>query len=216
MNEWVWSIGGMVLTGENWSTGREALYSVGCRWMNGCGALVEWYWQGKSRYWERNRSRCHFAQRRSHMDWLRTGNRGERSWCYLHITECMKLMGFWCRLVWYIAKYLILKFMVVKTSNANSKLGYVYLLVTNCEQSVNEQYWLVVRWYSGLCPDGLRKPVMNTSRQLMWTPQVVNMSQKHRPYGTVGRCTSYGRAGLLPHPSSCTCGCLQNCSSYWG
>ena len=48
MNEWIWSIGGMVLTGENWSTGRETLYSVGGRWMNGYGALVEFYWQGKT------------------------------------------------------------------------------------------------------------------------------------------------------------------------
>jgi len=48
VNEWVWSIGGMVLTGENWSTGRETLYSVGGRWMNGYGALVEWYWEGKT------------------------------------------------------------------------------------------------------------------------------------------------------------------------
>ena len=38
----------MLLTGENWSTGRETLYSVGGRWMNGYGALVEWYWQGKT------------------------------------------------------------------------------------------------------------------------------------------------------------------------
>ena len=45
MNEWVWSIGEMVLTGENRSTERETLYSVGGRWMNGYGALVEWYWQ---------------------------------------------------------------------------------------------------------------------------------------------------------------------------
>ena len=75
MNEWVWSIGGKILTGEtevfgekhhiasvvvewmsmehwwndtdsgNWSTGRKTLYSVGGRWMNEYGALVEWYWQ---------------------------------------------------------------------------------------------------------------------------------------------------------------------------
>ena len=32
----------------NWSTGRETLYSVGGRWMNGYGVLVEWYWQGKT------------------------------------------------------------------------------------------------------------------------------------------------------------------------
>jgi hypothetical protein len=78
MNEWVWSTGGMILTGEtevlgekhytasvvdewtsmehwwnatdrgNWSTGRKALYSVGSRWMNECGALMECYWQGKT------------------------------------------------------------------------------------------------------------------------------------------------------------------------
>jgi len=47
VNEWVWSIGGMVLTGENWSTGRETLYSVGGRWMNVYGALMKWCWQGK-------------------------------------------------------------------------------------------------------------------------------------------------------------------------
>ena len=48
MNEWVWSSGGMILTGENWSSGRKTLYSVGGRWMNGYGAMVEWYWQGKT------------------------------------------------------------------------------------------------------------------------------------------------------------------------
>ena len=81
MNEWVGSTGGMILTGEtevlgekhytawvvdewmsiqnwwndtdrgNWSTGRKTLYSVGGRWMNEYGALVEWYWQGKLKYW---------------------------------------------------------------------------------------------------------------------------------------------------------------------
>jgi len=48
MNEWVWSNGGMILTGEDWSTGRKTLYSVGGRWMNEYGAMVEWYWLGKS------------------------------------------------------------------------------------------------------------------------------------------------------------------------
>ena len=48
MDEWVWSNGGMILTGENWSTGRKTLYSVGGRWMNEYGAMVEWYWQGKT------------------------------------------------------------------------------------------------------------------------------------------------------------------------
>jgi len=47
MDEWVWSNGGMVLTGENWSTRRKTLYCVGGRWMDEYGAMVEWYWQGK-------------------------------------------------------------------------------------------------------------------------------------------------------------------------
>jgi len=48
LDEWVWSNGGMILTGENWSTGRKSLYSVGGRWMNEYGAMVEWYWQGNT------------------------------------------------------------------------------------------------------------------------------------------------------------------------
>jgi len=48
MDEWVWSNGGMIPTGENWSAGRKKLYSVGGRWMDGYGAMVEWYWQGKT------------------------------------------------------------------------------------------------------------------------------------------------------------------------
>ena len=48
MNEWVWSNGGMILTGENLSTGIKTLYSVGGKWMNEYGGMVEWYWQGKT------------------------------------------------------------------------------------------------------------------------------------------------------------------------
>ena len=48
MNEWVLSNGGMILTGENWSTERKTLYSVGGRWMSEYGAMVEWYWQEKT------------------------------------------------------------------------------------------------------------------------------------------------------------------------
>ena len=47
MDEWLWSNGEMIMTGEIWSTGREILYSVGRRWMDDYGAMVEWYWQGK-------------------------------------------------------------------------------------------------------------------------------------------------------------------------
>ena len=41
MGEWIRSNGGMVMTGNNCSTGRETLYSVGGRWMNEYGAMVE-------------------------------------------------------------------------------------------------------------------------------------------------------------------------------
>jgi len=41
MGGWVWSNGGMILTGGNSSTGRKTLYSVGGRWMDECGAKVE-------------------------------------------------------------------------------------------------------------------------------------------------------------------------------
>jgi len=98
MNEWVWSIGGMILTGEtevlgekhytalvvdewmnmehwwngtdrgNWSGGRKTLYSVGGRWMNEYGALVEWYWQGKLKCWEKSVSQCCCSYRAWHVD----------------------------------------------------------------------------------------------------------------------------------------------------
>jgi len=46
MDEWLWDNGGMILTGEDWSTGRKILYSVSGRWMNVYEAMVEWYWEG--------------------------------------------------------------------------------------------------------------------------------------------------------------------------
>ena len=91
MNEWVWSNGGMVLTGENWSTGRETLYSVGGRWMNGYGAMVEWYWQGKAEVLGRNVCwRC---------SWATKGN-GEvpntmQGWQHSAGTNCLKMADIW-------------------------------------------------------------------------------------------------------------------------
>jgi len=100
MDEWAWSNGGMILTGEKWSAGRKTLYSVGGRWMNEYGAMVEWYWQGKTevlgekhytawvvdgwmsmaQWWNdaerRNTSRykilsqCHIIHYKCHMAWL--------------------------------------------------------------------------------------------------------------------------------------------------
>jgi hypothetical protein len=46
---WVWSNGGMILAGENWSNGRETLYSINSRCMNEYGAMVEWYQQQKTK-----------------------------------------------------------------------------------------------------------------------------------------------------------------------
>ena len=43
----VWSNGGMLLTGEYWSTGRKKVYSMCDRWLKEFGEIVEWYWQGK-------------------------------------------------------------------------------------------------------------------------------------------------------------------------
>ena len=48
MDGWVWSNGGMILTGENWSAGRKTLYSVCGIYMNEYAEIVEWYWQGKA------------------------------------------------------------------------------------------------------------------------------------------------------------------------
>jgi len=44
LNKLEWRNGGMVLTEGYWSTGRETC-SVDGRWMNWCGAMMEWYWQ---------------------------------------------------------------------------------------------------------------------------------------------------------------------------
>jgi hypothetical protein len=49
MNKWVWSNGGMILTGEMWSTGRGTLYSVCGRWISEYGAVVKWCWKGKTK-----------------------------------------------------------------------------------------------------------------------------------------------------------------------
>jgi len=60
----------MILTGENWSTGRKTLYNVGGRWMNEYRAMAEWYWQGKPKYWDRNLSQWNLIHRKTHTDGL--------------------------------------------------------------------------------------------------------------------------------------------------
>ena len=36
-------------------------------WMNGYEAMVEWLWLGNPKYWEKNLSKCHSFQPKSHM-----------------------------------------------------------------------------------------------------------------------------------------------------
>ena len=52
---WVWSNGGMILTGENWNTGIKTLYSVGGRWMdewsNGGMILTGEIWNSGTEIW---------------------------------------------------------------------------------------------------------------------------------------------------------------------
>ena len=75
MDGWVWSNGGMVLTGENWSTGRKTLYSVGGRWMDGYGAMVEWYWQGKTEVLEKTCPKNIFSTTILHeLTWIEPGS----------------------------------------------------------------------------------------------------------------------------------------------
>jgi hypothetical protein len=39
--------------------------------MNECEALVQWYWQGKTKYFEKNLSQCFSVHHTSHTDWSR-------------------------------------------------------------------------------------------------------------------------------------------------
>ena len=57
----------MILTGENWSTGREILYSVDGSSMNEYGAMVEWYWQGKTEVTGQRPDQCNFDDHVSHV-----------------------------------------------------------------------------------------------------------------------------------------------------
>ena len=67
MDEWVWSNGGMILTGENWSTGRKTLYSVGGRWMNGVWSNGGMVFTGENfKYLHNNLSHCYFFHVQSH------------------------------------------------------------------------------------------------------------------------------------------------------
>jgi len=77
MNEWVWSNGGMIVTGENWSAGRKTLYSMGGRWMDEYGAMVEWYWQGKTEVLGEKHTVWVVDERMSMEQWWNDTDRGK-------------------------------------------------------------------------------------------------------------------------------------------
>jgi hypothetical protein len=69
VNEWVWSIGGMVLTGETEVLGEKHYIA----WVVGEWMGMERWWndtdRGKLKCWKKNLSYCHFIHHKSHMDW---------------------------------------------------------------------------------------------------------------------------------------------------
>jgi hypothetical protein len=54
---WVWSVGGMELTGETEVLGEKHV-TVWAVDGDECGALVEWNWLGEQKYWEENMLQC--------------------------------------------------------------------------------------------------------------------------------------------------------------
>ena len=93
MNEWVWSNGGMILTGEIWSTGRKTLYSVGGRWLNEYRAMVEWYWQGKPEVLEEKHSTAWVVDEWMSMEqWWNDTDRGKLKYWEKNI---IKVGGRW-------------------------------------------------------------------------------------------------------------------------
>jgi len=89
MNEWVWDNGGMIPTGENWSTVRKSLYSVGGRWMNEYGAMMDGYWQGKTEVLgEKHYTVWVVDEWMSMEQWWMDTDRGKLKDCEKIIIEC--------------------------------------------------------------------------------------------------------------------------------
>jgi hypothetical protein len=100
MIEWVWSNGGMILTGENWSTVRGTLYSVCGRWMNEYGAMVEWYWQKKTEVLgEEHYTACVVDEWMSMEQWWNDTDRGKLKYWERNIIQRV-----WYEWVWNIGK----------------------------------------------------------------------------------------------------------------
>jgi len=69
VNEWLWGIGGMVLTGKTEVLGEKHYIA----WVVGEWMGMGHWWndtdRGKLKYWERKLSQCHFFHHQSHTDW---------------------------------------------------------------------------------------------------------------------------------------------------
>jgi len=48
MDEWVWSNGSMLLSGGKLKYWEKNIIQRSWKWMKEYGAMVEWYWQGKT------------------------------------------------------------------------------------------------------------------------------------------------------------------------
>jgi len=79
----------------NWSAGRKTLYSVGGRWMDEYGAMVEWYWQAKTEVFGQKPALLpHYLQQISHRipwDWTSSSMvrcQWPATWPMAHPTNC--------------------------------------------------------------------------------------------------------------------------------
>jgi len=96
MNEWVWRNCAVILTREIWSSGRKTLYSVGGRWMNEYGAMVEWYWQGKPKVLgEKHYTACVVDEWMSMEEWWNDTDRGNLKCWERNIIHCGWQMNEW-------------------------------------------------------------------------------------------------------------------------
>ena len=89
MDGWVWSNGWMIVTGENWSTGRKSLYKVSGSWMDEYGAMVEWFWQGKTEVlWEKHYTVWVVDGWMSMEQWLNDTDRGKLKYWEKNASRC--------------------------------------------------------------------------------------------------------------------------------
>jgi len=81
---------------ENWITGRKTLYSVGGRWMNEFGAVVELYWQGKSEVLEDKHFTAWVVDEWMSMEqWWNDTDRGKLNYWKINIIQRVLWMNEW-------------------------------------------------------------------------------------------------------------------------